>query len=321
MPGAYAHFTLVALLKEEIEIAHLSKQAVACIRDHFKFCQLGAISPSYPYLDSGNKNSKAWADAMHHENTIEMVRHGITAVTSLTGESKNKAFAWLLGYSAHLVTDTTIHPIIECKVGPYIENKKAYCECEIHQDSYIFQKLNLGEIGVCEYLSGEIGGCHAIHDAGKIDVTIKNLWEHMLNKTHPEKFTRNPPNIDRWHQKFFQAINLPEEKHQLLPIARHVAINCGLAYPLKKEIDMQYIESLPTPNYTMHYDEIFDIAKQNVKTMWRNIARSIFESDSTELIKVGNWNLDTGRDENGQLVYWDKPPVQPPVINKSNIKQ
>lgn len=71
-------------------------------------------------------------------------------VKTLTGNVRDKAFAWLLGYTAHVITDTTIHPVVEPKVGPYAQNKTAHRECEMHQDAYIFQRLNLGGVGVAD---------------------------------------------------------------------------------------------------------------------------------------------------------------------------
>jgi len=51
-----------------------------------------------------------------------------------------------------VVADVTIHPILELKVGSYAEHKMGHRTCEMHQDAYIFQRLNLGDVGLSEHL-------------------------------------------------------------------------------------------------------------------------------------------------------------------------
>ena len=75
---------------------------------------------------------------MHYERTGDMVKAGIEFIRGLSGEEKRKALAWLFGYTAHVITDATIHPVVELKVGPYAENKTDHRICEMNQDAYIF---------------------------------------------------------------------------------------------------------------------------------------------------------------------------------------
>ena len=58
----------------------------------------------------------------------------------MEGEEKRKRLAWLFGYAAHVTMDVTIHPIVELKVGPYAENKRAHRVCEMHQDEQMARK-------------------------------------------------------------------------------------------------------------------------------------------------------------------------------------
>jgi len=147
MPGAYAHITLINLAREPARLnagPGLPSPAGLALGRWFKCCELGAESPDYPYLAVGAQGAAAWADLMHYQHTGDMVKVGIETVKELTGDVRDKAFAWLLGYAAHVITDSTIHPVIELKVGPYAQNKTAHRRCEMHQDAYIFQRLNLG---------------------------------------------------------------------------------------------------------------------------------------------------------------------------------
>ena len=96
---------------------------------------------------------------MHYEKTGDMIKTGINLIRKLNGARQQKAFSWLLGYTSHVITDVTIHSVIELKVGEYQKNKDKHRICEMHQDAYIFQRLNLGEVGLAEHLDPGIWGC------------------------------------------------------------------------------------------------------------------------------------------------------------------
>ena len=174
-----------------------------------------------------------------------MIHAGVKHLKNMQGEAKRKGLAWLLGYSAHVATDVTIHPVVELKVGDYDNHKTEHRICEMHQDAYIFQRLNLGEIGLSEHLDSGIAACCATSDKHEIDPDIENLWRSMLHDVHPEEFGTNPPNIHKWHRGFkIMLDDVGEEGNELIPFARHVAVGLGLTYPSKEDIDKQYIKIL-----------------------------------------------------------------------------
>jgi hypothetical protein len=306
MPGAYAHITLVNLAKEpqRLEQANFPRQAIVAVLDYFRFCELGAVSPDYPYLDIVHRDAAKWADRMHYEKTGSMIKHGVELVRAMTGASQSKALAWLLGYTAHVTADMTIHPIVELKVGRYQENQKAHRVCEMNQDAYIFQRLNVGEVGLSEHLDSGIWGCCQPANSGRLDQAIVSLWEGMLEHCYPNAFSKQPPNLHEWHRAFKQVVDKVEEGSRLAPFARHVAVNCGLTYPSVTQIDHQYIDDLITPQGPMNYDAIFDRAIDNVLQMWLVVVDGIFMAETTYQSSFGNWNLDTGRDSSGTLVFW-----------------
>lgn len=307
MPGAFAHITLVNELKEPLRLEGIpgfGPDAITSVLDFFKFCELGAVSPDYPYLAVGDSNAAKWADMMHYIKTGDMIKAGIRQVNKLQGNNQRKAFAWLLGYSAHVATDVTIHPVVELKVGPYAENKKAHRVCEMNQDAYIFQRLNLGQIGLSEHLDSGIWGCCEAN-SDRLAPVIAVLWSGMLQETYPEEFAANPPDIDKWHQRFKVMVDeIGEEGNRLMPIARHLAVDCGLTYPDCAEIDTQFIRSLKVPTGHMDYDAIFDKAIDSVGSVWSLVAKGVFGGDNTYLAQIGHWNLDTGKDTNGRYVFW-----------------
>ncbi len=310
MPGAYAHITLVNEFREPAQLESIPGfpgSAITSLLDYFKFCELGAVSPDYPYLGVGSRGATQWADRMHYERTGNMINAGIDILAEMPeGPQRSKAFAWLLGYAAHVATDVTIHPVVELKVGPYAQNQKQHRVCELNQDAYIFQRLNLGGVGLSEHLNSGIWNCCDSPDSGRLDPAVADLWRAMFKACHPAAFDASPPDIDAWHKGFrFVVDKIAEEGNHLFPAARHLGVKCGLTYPLPDEVESEFIESLhvPFPDH-MHYDDIFDRAIQSVRAVWSLVARGVYAADKAYLAEIGNWNLDTGRDDTQKLVFW-----------------
>ena len=62
MPGAYAHITLVneAANAQALRRARFPQEIVQAVQRHFKFAELGAVSPDYPYLDLIHLDAKQY---------------------------------------------------------------------------------------------------------------------------------------------------------------------------------------------------------------------------------------------------------------------
>lgn len=310
MAGAFAHITLVNIAKETARLEAgpgMPDGSIAALLDWFKYCELGCVSPDYPYLSIGG-NQTVWADLMHYEHSGDMVKAGIRAVRTLQGEPKRKTFAWILGYAAHVITDATIHPVVELKVGPYKGNERKHRVCEMHQDAYIFfKRLNLGQVGWSEHLDSGICACSAAANRDAIDPDVGNTWHEMLRNCYPAEYAAAPPDINRWHHGFRAVVDhAAEEGYHLFPIARHVAVGYGLTYPAVSDIDLkEYINDIAVPGSRLGYDDVFDKAILNVNEGWRLIANAVFGNDTQYQTTFGNWNLDTGRDSTtGHFVYW-----------------
>lgn len=311
MPGAFAHLTLVNVARETPRLAAIEgfpRAAIAILQRHLSFCELGAVSPDYPYLALTDGDAKVWADKMHYDRTGETVQAGVRHLRKMTGAAKEKGLAWLLGYTAHLTTDVTIHPVVELKVGPYEQNKRAHRVCEMNQDAYIFDRLDLGGMGLAEHLDSGIETCRHSSDRERLDEGVTALWTAMLGDIHDGEAARNPPNPDLWHRSFqFLVDKIAEHGGWLVPLSRHTVGDTGTFYPKRKDVDMQYIRALGVPGGEhMDYDAIFDKAVANVVDRWRAVASSVLGENENLLAAVGNWNLDTGRDEEKRLVFWSE---------------
>lgn len=308
MPGAYAHITVVNEYRNPAKlmaIPDFPEVAAKSFLRWFKYAELGAVSPDYPYLAVGNKDAAAWADLMHYTHTGAMVREGSKLLRAIDGEKKSKCLAWLMGYASHVTADMTIHPVVELKVGKYEENKSDHRTCEMHQDVFIFRRLNVGDAGVADYLSTGIGACSVEDNDDKLDADIIDFWRVLLKAVHPVEFAANPPDIHKWHERFNEIVELISDAGgHLLPFARHLAADSGVVYPAYDQIDKQYVENLNVPNGIMSYDDIFNNALNNVANVWGDIAHGTFTSNDMVLTRFGEWNLDTGRDQTDKLIFW-----------------
>lgn len=308
MPGAYAHITMVNECRapSRLEAAGISVNVCRSAMKWFGFCELGAVSPDYPYLALGDEDSTVWADKMHYDQTGEIFHAGIRRLRRMSGEAASKCTAWLFGYASHLITDATIHPVVELRVGPYADNKTAHRICEMNQDSYIFQRLNL-QVQLAEHLAQGIGRCADPREPRSLDPDIAEFWCALLAEVHPSTTRSSPPDPNKWHRGFRRGVDIiAEEGHRLWPIARHLAMDCGLVYPSPGEVNRTYLDRLQTPQGEMSYDDVFNMARGNVLREWSAASAALADTQSGHSVAVlGNWNLDTGRDSaTSELVYW-----------------
>jgi len=276
--------------------------------NYYPYCALGAVSPDYPNLITKDAAVPLWADAMHCFRTCKMIIRGIELVRNSVGSARDKQVAWLLGYTAHVVTDVTIHPVVQAKVGLYAANQRQHRICELHQDCYIYRRMNLGEIGDSDSFAMLVAQCSVHNDEAPLDFDICSLWGSMLENVHPDMFRDNPPDIQSWHREFMAKITCSTPNTpRLFPLAGAIAAKIGLAYPSYKAVDMQYIDELIVPNerpFHLHYEDIFSHALCNIATVWREVERAVCSDEQTDLMTLDDWNLDTGCDEYNRLVFW-----------------
>ncbi|MDO9082483.1 MAG: zinc dependent phospholipase C family protein [Humidesulfovibrio sp.] len=307
MPGAYAHITAVGKAQESLNSLPWFPQAVRkVIRSNLEFCMLGALGPDYPYLDKIHLDDKEWADAMHYERTGDRIKAGMGALTELEGPDREVALAWLLGFTAHVVADVTIHPVVELKVGPYKGNESAHRKCEINQDVYIFDTRSGVDFQSAEFLRRVSEETSDPRNPSCVHPAIRKLWEEMFNRTDVSRAAHNTAHIDSWHAWFRELVaGVADEK--LVAMARHVIPWLkSVVYPLPQHLEKtEYIDSLAVPGGgVMNYDEVFLRAVGNIQRGWAAVGSSVLDGTGAAEQFLQNWNLDTGRDEAGNLTFW-----------------
>ncbi|MFH1702835.1 MAG: zinc dependent phospholipase C family protein [Nitrospirota bacterium] len=316
MPGSYAHIALVNLASEKrglSGIGEFPREAIDAANLHVNFLELGCISPDYPYMDITSGDSKKWADAMHYTHTCQAIYVGAALVRKLPeGLEKEKCLAWLMGYTAHVVADMCIHPVVELKVGQYEGNETPHRRCEMHQDAFIFRRIGTGMPQVAGHIKATILTCGASDNPKLLDPDLKKLWQELLRTVYPSAFADEPPDMDKWHRKCYMILEkiLPTSSH-LIGFARHACDGLGFSYPTPAEIDMgEYIENLKVPGEKhMHYDDIFNFAIERVQQVWLDVTRHALGQGDFLAFRNEEWDLDTGRnklDIENRLVFWEK---------------
>ncbi|NVN90364.1 MAG: zinc dependent phospholipase C family protein [Desulfuromonadales bacterium] len=308
MAGPYAHITLLHGLMNALHDEsrqHVSEEVISAVRDHFHFCVLGAVSPDFPSLATDGSGSP-WADAMHYIRSGEMIVCGVRHVAQASAETQPRLLAWLLGYCAHVVTDVTIHPVVRARVGDYAENQRRHRLCEMNQDAHIFARMNRGELRDSNRFARDIVACCQPGSAACLDRDVAFLWDRLLREVHPALYNSTPPLIREWFDRFCDmATTQAGQGGKLFPLAALISAGIQRDYPRREHIDQGFVESLATPSGgLMHYDAIFDKAAEHVCELWNVVGRGVVSGDRDHLSRFGNWDLDTGLDERGQLVFW-----------------
>jgi hypothetical protein len=320
MAGTFAHITLVDLLSQANSTQSMESftQDMKEALPHFKnFCELGAVSPDCPFLVLGDHKTKGWGNVMHYWQTADFIRRAIPffAGANFQNPDIQRCFAWLCGYVGHVVTDLTIHPVIKEKVGDYFTHQKRHRECELHQDVYIFKKIVGESLTRVDYLSDNnagIGSCHADNTPKRLHLAIGDLWRNCLDQIDiqgirmgPDAIVpQGPPDPDRWFHDYAVRIEDFAVKGGRIPIFRNMVENEGLVYPEDDKCDRRFIDNLRTPTGgEMNYDQVFDLAKDNVKASWEQLASAITKGDAG-LFWLKNGDLDTGLDESSKSIFW-----------------
>lgn len=307
MSGGYTHITLAQLAIEEARnrreglLHNDAKQALGYWK---KFCIVGAVAPDYPYLDVLDSNSSAWADAMHKEHAVVLLRNGVARIRDMADDNvRQKCMAWLFGFASHVATDGTIHPVVNLKVGPYEQNKTQHRRCEMSQDVYAHSKLNMGALEFNKQISINVDDTSDVTNRDRMDPDVALLWQDLLTGVYSSLDPQFwPPKVHDWHGAMRRMMKLAQSGNVLIPFARHVAANQGLVYPVVPEVE--YIRHLDVPGgETMNFEALFQKTLNNIVELWGWLALSL-QNQESPLDTLASWSLDTGIDENKHMVYW-----------------
>ncbi len=312
MPGQFAHICLVDSIctPEGLDqITDLMPSVRSALENYQPFCRLGAVSPDCPSV-VGSSGATGWNEIMHYLRPADFVRYGIPKVLgmSFSTEQARACIAWLFGYTAHLVADYTVHPIVAERVGPYSnkKNRPAHRRCEFDEDTHIFFKLTGNEILDTDFLQFTgLSECGIKGNTHRLNPAIADLWVYCLKK-YPRPETREYVRLSN------QSLDTNVWFATYVNIMKNFATKgsafvrfLGLAYRRSDDVDPSYIDNLRVPNSsrTIDYDDLFEMTRQKLIQAWSWLAQALSKDDAN-LFKLSNANLDTGRDADEKYIYW-----------------
>lgn len=277
---------------------------------HSQFLFLGAVSPDLPYLSikTGKVN---WADVMHYERTNAMAINSHEALKKAwgTGGAPGEIqLIWLMGLVSHLLTDATIHPIVQAIVGSYEEHKEEHRICEMTQDSMIYFEIKKMEIRYSEF-SSILKFCQ---ESPHLDALVE-FWTRQTVKAFSDK--KEDPDPKLWLETYSDAIDAAEGGSSIVALFRHIGTIREYTYNTREEIVSTYPDrlrqyyqeiKLPTGATGSFRESGFNRAVTNVIGAW-NALYAGFTMKGVIASVVRNCNLDTGVDmdsPSGEMPYW-----------------
>src|ERR1035437_4627202 len=210
MPGQLVHIALVdsLLIPSVLDAIPTLSPSIRDALDSFQpFCRLGAVSPDCPSV-VGQSDATGWNSVMHYVRPADFVRYAMPELWEMHFNARDTkaCIAWLFGYTAHLVADYSIHPIVAALVGPYSEkkNRAAHRLCEFCQDVYIFHNRYQKEVSEIDFLNVTgLKECSKDGNLHKLNPAIAELWKSVLQqypRSETKEYVRLPsisltPNI------------------------------------------------------------------------------------------------------------------------------
>ena len=214
---------------------------------------------------------------------------------------------WLMGHVSHLVTDATIHPIVQAIVGSYEEHKDEHRICEMTQDSLIYFDIKKMEIRYSEF-SSILKFCQ---ESPHID-TLVEFWAEQTVKASAEDRGSRPGvvagDILRCNRRRGGRI-------QHWSLFRHIGTIREYTYNTREEIISMYPNrlrqfyqeiKLPTGATGSFRESGFNRAVTNVIAAWNALYTALTANIAIASI-VRDCNLDTGVDmdsRGGVVPYW-----------------
>lgn len=312
MAGQFTHILLVDSVCTPEAVAKLGEispsMRTALLDPAFQpFCRFGAITPDAPQFSLGSDDF-GFTDLMHYGLPSDLVRYAIPRIWKMNfSETDTRAcIAWIFGYTAHIVADCTVHPVVSALVGPYSvkKNQKPHRLCEFHQDVYIFNQRTGQEIVTSDFKhQTRMDVCSQGGNLHHFNKRVGKLWSDCLLEYPSDlvkQYVRLPSKSiapDKWYATYFRLM----AQHVTKPGGLLGVF--GLSYMPLARTDPKSYTDLPTPypGQTIMFDDLFELTRKNIIAAWTELAVAL-ETNNPSAFTLPNANLDTG--EFPKSLYW-----------------
>ncbi len=304
MAGPFTHMTIVENATKSFSV---ETRFGGILRNNINFLTLGSVSPDLPYLSQLAMEGSTWADIMHYYRTNGIVKNALHSLSAAKNKNDIWEFqlAWLLGFVGHLVTDATIHPIVESIVGPYTDESvhSNHRECEMVQDVMILKDVMNLELSKAKY-TDFLMSCFQHPSLKKVE----DFWAIHAKINCP---TVGDFPVDKIMKSYIEILSTAEGGNEIAKVSRHFGSNYFYSthsdlMEKSPELVKKYYSNIQLPNGLMisFQTDGFDYAVKNLVAIWSKIDRSFFSTENIANI-IPNWNLDTGIDQETDIkTYW-----------------
>ncbi|MBI5647555.1 MAG: zinc dependent phospholipase C family protein [Ignavibacteriae bacterium] len=268
---------------------------------HSHWMYLGAASPDLPYAVPFGSQSK-WADTMHYTTTDRPVENGVLGLRALWPANRIEdryTLVWLLGYASHIITDVTVHPVVQAIVGPYTveANRPPHRECEKVQDSLLFNTIMDGqEITHAEYTDRFRNCAQSAH----FDYVME-FWKQLLVDAYPTETPRPEPKT--WFKYFRTLMDVADNEKGVTAIFRHAGLGKPGTVVYTKSSELRatqqdqckkYYDEVKLPGGGVSsFEEVFDRTVRNVCDGWLALYTAMLDNGNIAAV-LKEWDLDTG---------------------------
>lgn len=316
MPGTYAHLMITERALDSFKSeGSINQKLRGYVLTNSHFVSLGSVAPDYAYLDLMQPRQKDWADHMHYDFTGELVKTFSRSLLSLReqgleNESFIVPFCWTLGYISHVTADLVVHPIVMGIVGEYKGHEADHRHCEMIQDAFIYHKVRNGAEIEHSQLMEILKNCSNPENDDEIHPALKVFWENALRTHFQRDFTENPPQIDKWHDRFEDFISIAGDPPFIGRIADpNHKFTYKKSYEITPEERNRFLDSVPLPSGGggSYETDAFPKAVTHVLDRWLLIAKCIQSGDlAAFLLSTEDCNLDTGEKiKTAKYEFWE----------------
>jgi len=301
MPATFAHYTLFYKSLENWLSRGGRNQIRLALGKFSPFGLLGSNSPDFPIV----AKDPIWEDFLHGSTASRIVPPAVSLLRTLSGKKKQKCLAWFAGYLSHMTGDSTVHPVVNLRAGPYISHAELHQKCAVHQDAYIFQRLGLAGITKCELTRKIVADCSLPDDRLKLDCDILEFWKEILHEAFPDEAL---PDFNFWFAAYMQIVDKFAEESEWWHI-RVISEVAGLSHLLHLQpgqvAEPSFINDLPTiSGKTISYDNLFDKAIESTVAAWLALDAAVSSSDPLLPPLSLNWNLNSGEIFDPKYIFW-----------------
>jgi hypothetical protein len=313
MAGAFTHLLISEFASADRN--SLPTELWQLLNKYTSFLFLGSVSPDLPYLSFIKTGNINWADVMHYEKTNSVAQSGQDIIRGLWGSKTpvdEAKLVWLLGFISHLVTDATIHPIVQAIVGPYAQHKEEHRLCELTQDTLMYH-LKMGNEIMYAQIVEMIAFCKNNPDSFN---GVMSFWKGLLLNNYANK--NEEPHPELWFDFYSNVIDIAQGNGEIIALFRHLGLGQledKFIYQTQDSIEKnypqyktKYFDQVKLPNGSVgHFpDDGFNKTVGNVLAAWNDFYSGFISGNKiNELVK--NWDLDTGVDmdtQNKTVTYW-----------------